>query len=359
MNTSNELSQSSLIKSVRETGVFLPVYFFLALINLTAKLNVTPAWFDGTLERNHSLLLAFNYTNNEQSRLFQFLIPEGLRWLGLSVEHAYLVQRWAFVWLAFSLFHIYLRKWFFSGLSFAGVCFFAAILPLSYWNDLQESSPFLMVTFLCALWAIRERRLGVFTVILLIGALNNETILCLPALVFFTNYTGYQLKQLWPPFWKTLLSAAPAFLASAVIRYITRHQPHLGGAWHFEENLDGIISGLIHSPIEYWRTGYLYPIFIFGGFWVYAFRGLGRKPDFLFWALVLVPFFIFPHLVTGISFEVRQMIPLAYIIIPSAMFWLFKRNEDAEMAPKINAALSGAEPKRSTPEPAGATPLPK
>src|SRR3954469_23408974 len=104
MNTSNEPSQSSLIESVRETGAFLPVYFFLALINLTAKLNVSPTWFDGTLERNHYLLLAFNYTNNEQSRLFQFLIPEALiRLLGLTVEHAYLVQRWIFVWVAFSL----------------------------------------------------------------------------------------------------------------------------------------------------------------------------------------------------------------------------------------------------------------
>ncbi|MBA3767559.1 MAG: hypothetical protein H0W99_11340 [Acidobacteria bacterium] len=57
---------------------FGSVYFFLALINLQAKLSVTPAWFNGTLVENHKQLLALQYMNNEQSRLFQFYIPERL-----------------------------------------------------------------------------------------------------------------------------------------------------------------------------------------------------------------------------------------------------------------------------------------
>ncbi len=65
---------------------FGSVYFFVALIELQAKLSVTRAWFDGTLDGNHRLLLAFQYTNNEQSRLLQFYIPEAfVRLLGLSV----------------------------------------------------------------------------------------------------------------------------------------------------------------------------------------------------------------------------------------------------------------------------------
>src|ERR1051325_9541384 len=58
----------------------------LSFVCLTGKLSTTPAWFDGTLERNHHLLLHWSYTNNEQSRLLQFLVPEAFhRVLGLSV----------------------------------------------------------------------------------------------------------------------------------------------------------------------------------------------------------------------------------------------------------------------------------
>src|SRR5260370_37349598 len=91
---------------------FGSVYFFVALIELQAKLNVTRAWFDSTLDGNHRLLLAFQYTNNEQSRLLQFYIPEAfVRLLGLSVINAYILQRWLLVFLALLCFHAYLRKW--------------------------------------------------------------------------------------------------------------------------------------------------------------------------------------------------------------------------------------------------------
>src|SRR5262245_64222774 len=85
--------------SLRELLPFVPVYFFLSLINLVLKLRATKDdWFNGRLDENHQKLLAFEYTNNEQSRLLQFLIPESfVRFFGLSVQHAYMVQRWLFV----------------------------------------------------------------------------------------------------------------------------------------------------------------------------------------------------------------------------------------------------------------------
>jgi hypothetical protein len=45
--------------------LFVCVYAFSSFLELRSKLQVTPAWFDGTLDRNHAVLLAYQYANNE------------------------------------------------------------------------------------------------------------------------------------------------------------------------------------------------------------------------------------------------------------------------------------------------------
>jgi len=65
----------------------------------------------------------------------------------ISIPHAYMVQRFAFIFLAFLCFHYYMRKWLSPGESFAGVAFLAAVMPLTYGGDLQESAPLLMLLF--------------------------------------------------------------------------------------------------------------------------------------------------------------------------------------------------------------------
>jgi hypothetical protein len=313
---------------MRDWLLLLPVYCSLALVALISKLRTTPAWFDGTLEHNHALLLASSYYNNEQSRPLQFLIPEAMvRLFAISVPEAYLLQRWLFVWLAYCFFHLYLRKWFEASSAFAGVCFLAAAMPLTDMNHLQESAPLLMVAFLAGLWAIRERKWRTFTIILVLGALDNETILCLPFLVLISNIRSWRFGGLWPALWKVSATAAPAFLVTAVVRYINRHQPHLGGAWHLPDNMNGITTQFLSSPLDYHRAVYLYPLFIFGPLWIYAFLRWERRPVFFGLSLTLVPIFIICHLLTGIVGEVRQMIPLAYIVIPAAMHWLFSEAE--------------------------------
>src|SRR5690606_11401055 len=126
----------------------------------------------------------FEYTNNEQSRLAQYGIPElFVQAFGCHVETAYIIQRWVFVAVAFVCFHLYLRKWFSEAFCFLNVVLLAAVMPLTYMDHLQESAPLLMVTFLLGLWAIRENRLGTFSLLLLVGAINNETMLILPLVV--------------------------------------------------------------------------------------------------------------------------------------------------------------------------------
>lgn len=314
----------------RELNPFLSIYFFLSFLVLRPKLAATEAWFNGTLEHNHAALLDFQYTNNEQSRILQFYIPECfVRIFGMSVAHAYIFQRWLFVGLAFMVFHLYLRGWFSKGLAFAAVCLLAAILPFSFLNDLQESSALLMVTFVGALWTIRDGPSWSFAIVLLIGAMNNETSLALPVVYFADRFRGWRPKALWSTAWRTLLVSAPAIAFTVYIRYVTRDRPHLGGAWHWNDNVEGIINQLGTNPLDYWCALYLSIFFIFNVLWIYALLRLFEKPRFVRSTLWLLPAFIIPHMITGIILEVRQMIPLAYVVIPAAFFWIF-RDELAE-----------------------------
>lgn len=313
------------------------VYFFLALIELAAKLTVTRAWFDGTLIENHKLLLAFQYTNNEQSRLLQFFIPEAfVHLLGVSVIHAYIIQRWLFVFVALVCFHAYLRRWFDVRLAFAGVMTLAAIMPLSFFNDLQESSPLLLVTFLLGLWVIREHRPGWYVLILIIGSINNETMLFLPLVFLLYNYTGVELRRLGRLILVTLGTSLPAFLIVATIRYVNRDRPHLGGAWHLPDNVAGVLGGLKSLPLDYWQASYLYLFFIFGALWVFAILSYSRKPLFLRRAVLMLPAFMIGHFLTGRINEVRQMLPLSFVIIPMAFFYLFPAMETDKTIPQLS-----------------------
>jgi hypothetical protein len=307
---------------------FGSVYFFMALINLRLKLTMARAWFDGGLLDNHQHLLAFQYVNNEQSRLLQFYIPETLhRLLGLSVVHSYILQRWLFILAAFICFHFYLRKWFDAKLAFAGVAFLAAIMPLAYFNELQESAPLLLLTFLLALWAIREHRTGWYILILTVGAANNETMLILPAVFFFYNFKGFELKRLLRLSIITLGSSLPAYVLVGTIRYINRDRPRLAPAWQWPNNIRGMWQQFDTPPIDYWAASYFYIFFIFGVFWLYAFLEYTKKPLFLRRTALMIPLFILAHLLTSIISEVRLMLPLSFVIIPMAFFYLFPETE--------------------------------
>lgn len=323
---------------VKELLKFGSIYFFLALINLRVKLYLTPVWFSGKLESNHSLLLAFQYTNNEQSRLLQYYIPEVFHsLLDISIPNAYILQRWLFVWVTFICFHFYLRSWFLAAESFGGVLFLAAIMPLSYFNHLQESAPLLLLTFLLALWAIREHNTFWYTLVLLVGALNNETILVLPMVYFCYNFRNIDYRHIFRLSLITIGTFLPAFLASGFIRYITREQSHLGGAWHLPDNLEGLLDNLQFTPLEYYRAEYLYIVFIFGAFWLFAFLRNSQKPLFLRRAWMMIPIFIIIHFLTGITKEVRQMLPLSFVIIPMALFFLLSTNSDSGTQNEINS----------------------
>jgi hypothetical protein len=118
--------------------------------------------------------------------------------------------------------------------------------------------------------------------------------------------------------------AAPACVYTAWIRYVTRDQPHLGGARHWHDNIGGILGDLRMNPLEYPRALYLTVFFMFNVLWIFAVLRIPEKPRFVRATLLLIPAFVIPHLMTGIILEGRQMVPLAFVVIPAAFFWMFR-----------------------------------
>lgn len=323
------------INEDRELVIFALIYFALSVTALMLKLHSAPGWYDGTLLSNHQKLMAFQYTNNEQSRLLQYLVPEILhRITGLYIENSYVLARLTFVFFAFLTFHFFLRKWFDRAESFAGVLILFSALPVAIMiSDLQESAPLLMLMFILCLWAIRERKDFLFSVFLLIGGgLTNETLLAISVGYFLGNFQSFRFSALWRTGFRTLLLSLPAFLTQGVIRFFTRHQPHLGGAFHLPDNLKGIWNELTQPVTAMHQGFYIYPLLLFSIFWFLALLGYPRSPEFfqrMFW---MVPLFVIAHLITGIIYEARQMVPLGFIIIPMSLFFIFSKANPDKLA---------------------------
>lgn len=175
------------IKFNHERVIFSLIYFSLSVTALSLKIHQTPAWYSGLLISNHQKLMAIQFTNNEQSRLLQFLVPEFFhRVLGIYIENGYALARLLFVFLAFLSFHFFLRKWFSPAESFVGVLILSGALPIAFQvSDLQESAPLLMLMFVLCMWAIREGKDTLYCVFLLVGGgLTNETLLAIAAVHF-------------------------------------------------------------------------------------------------------------------------------------------------------------------------------
>ncbi len=323
-NVADRLTEVPLI--MWEILTVTPIYFFFSLINLRVKLHLTPAWGDGTLVQNHEMFTQFIGPNHEQSRILQFAIPEILhRLLGLSVEHAYILQRLGFVFLALSCFHFYLRAWFGVSGAFSGAVFLSAIMPLSYMNHLQESSPLLLLTFLIGLWAIREKKNVLLIGTLVVGGLNNETMLILPLAYFLYNYQSSDAKSLNRLAWKTFLISIPLLIIVGSIRYLTRDNPPLGSFWQLPYNIMSIRAGFKSGLM----SAILFIFYLFNMFWFYSFVGLKSKPLFMRRVSLIIPIFVTIHLLVARLEETRLMLPLGFLLIPMGLWTIYFAKSDA------------------------------
>jgi hypothetical protein len=309
--------------------LFCCVYFILSVNNLRLKISFTPEWYDGGLIKQHNQLLNFSYINHEQSRLLQFYVPDFfVQLFSLSIPHAYSLRRLLFVFLSFVCFHLYMKKWFNDSITFAGVIFLAAIMPVTYMDHLQESTTILMFLFLLSLWAIREHKDLILLFLLFIGAINNETVLILPMAYFFYRYTFSSWQELFTLAFRTLLLAFPALVVTGWIRYLTKDNGgYVSDVFHLYPNYENIMAALMSHPLDYVFNKYLSFLFVFGLFWIIPWLAYPRLPLFLQRASWIIPVFFIIHLITGIIAESRQMIPLAFLLIPMGLFYLFPQQE--------------------------------
>lgn len=335
----------------QELYTFLPIYFFLSITNLILKLRMTPGWMDGRLVNNHQALITFSYFNNEQDRLLQFLLPEiAHRLFSLSIPTSYALVRLVLIFLAFAVFHFYLRNWFSPVESFAGVLVLSGSLAVAFLiDDLQESAPALMLFFVLGLWAIRERKDIWFAIFLLLGGgLSNESMLVMPLGYFLDRLPSGKFNDLIKTGLRTVLLALPAFLVQGGLRYYNRNLPVLGEGFHLIDNLQRLWRDLRYQPTGLFQGTYFYPFLIFSIFWIYACLGFPRSPRFLRRVFWIVPVFVLANLITGVIREARQMLPLAFILIPMAWFFIFrkaavtvKEEEDVTIVEPANQGVTG------------------
>lgn len=277
-----------------------------------------------------------------------------MKFTHLSIPDAYMLQRFVFVFLAFLCFHFYMRKWLSPGESFAGVAFLAAVMPLTFGEgDLQESAPLLMLLFVLGLWAIRAQKTLIFELILVVGSMTNETILILPAVYFFYHFRwvhpkdvdSRNLRELFNLVEHTLLIALPPFAIAAIIRYITRDRPHLGGdviLW--SSNWQGVWDSIkFINLFDLYTSEFLFFILLFSIFWLYALLGYRTSGLFLQRAFWIVPLFVIAHFVTGKIEESRQMIPLGFLLIPMGLSFVLSKEYDqseCEVHPKNGTKIA-------------------
>jgi hypothetical protein len=200
-------------------------------------------------------------------------------------------------------------------------------------DDLQESAPLLMLLFLLALLAIRDGRKLLLLCVFFLGGLTNETMLILPAVYLFCHAKTANFGSVATAALRAVAVSIPLFLTVLPIRYFNRERPHLGGAFHLPDNVDGILQDVLSNPLDMPFGRYALFILLFGIFWYYAIFGYKDAPFFLRRASWIIPPFIAAHLITGKINEPRQMLPLSFIIIPISMIFLLNKKTDRNDAP--------------------------
>lgn len=297
----------------------IAIFGWLAFLCLRTRLFLAPTWFDGTLEHNHVLLLAGQYTNNEQSRPLQYLLPEALHAaLGLSVPHAYAVTHFALLWLALGAFYRAARRWNGEAGALACVALLAAALPFSYTDNLQESAPGLLLCVALGVWAVAEQRGGALAAVVGLGALNNESVLALPALWALARGLERGRAGWGRAIGEAALIGLPGLLVQGVLRAFTRGRPHLTDPYQLANNLADLRGSLGTHPADWFVAEALHPLFLLGPLFALALRGWRGRPLVQRALVCWAPLYILPNLITGIVSELRLFMPVVLVLLPVA-----------------------------------------
>jgi hypothetical protein len=255
-------------------------------------------------------------------RVFAPFLIDGLaRATGASMETMWYVTRLVWIFVAYSVFHVYLRTWFASSAAAAGVSIVAATLPLTFTNSWPhpDSIPELALFTLGAL-AIARRLDLLFAVTLACAALNRETSVFLVVLYIVSE-----------PLNRPRLLRATFFGAEWLAIYaglrIMRGVQHYD-YWQAARNWAEL--GLLPSNYDPYYRAYAYFVVILFGPMIYMALKAKEAPIFMRRALLVVPCFIAVAFIFSSIIESRIFTPLYPLVVPATMFFFFSHPQPAE-----------------------------
>lgn len=243
---------------------------------------------------------------------------------GIPLAYSFAFFRFIFFFLAFVLFHIYLRHWFDNKMAMIGTLSLMASLPLTLtnWYCVPTDMPELICFILAAMWII-DGKYGYLYFLIPIAAMNRETSIVFVLLYFLhdigkeKNYIFIRRTAVY-----ILLWLVPSALLIKFFGGIREVHTFFFNAGY---NINGLLE-IFRSPNPY--NHYYFLFYLCGFYWILAFKDFRYKDVFLKKALiVMLPLFIYTFLRAGGINEVRIFIPFYTFVIPLGLFSLFPKGE--------------------------------
>ncbi len=265
---------------------------------------------DSYLDTWHDKMLAGQAAAPNQYRaltpwLVQYLVQP--LHLTSTIYGAYAVLRGLLVALTLWCFDRYLRTWFSRPAAAAGALCLAALIPFTYFAVIQESDPLNLLVIVLGFLAIaRKRDLWLFP-LMLVGTLNRETTLLLPAEYFLARWkeepSGRVISR------TALLTACWAVVFTG-LHLAYGHRANYTEQIMWDSNLATAMPTL--------------RAFVFlGVLWVLPWFAPKDTPPLLRRTLWLVPPFVALHYIVAVVQEVRLFLPLLPILLPLSWWVLF------------------------------------
>lgn len=307
-------------------------YTFIDRVYLDARITLHAQIIDGSAESPYRYRVLVPFVAEGLIRFLQG--PLGLPgWRAFLYAYG-LVDAGLITLLIASLF-AYLRRWFSWGLSMAGVLGLAAVFPLTLFEQYFQPWSYLEAALLLlTLVAAQSRRKALWgAVCVLLASLNRESGIFAALAFFFVTFdfgrlfTGLRQRALKID-WKGLLTAGGLGLIWLAVFWGLRAwwgstpQIHsLAYLWQYNTQPHALLKAGIH-----WLA-------FIGSVTFLAFCGLRAAPGVFRRLIWLLPFYLFTILAWGIWSEVRLLLPVFVILLPSALSFVQRRMEKEGSAP--------------------------
>ncbi len=241
---------------------------------------------------------------------------------GASVYGAYMVARALFTGLTLWCFDRYLRAWFSRGAAAAGALCLAAVIPFTYFAVFQESDPLNLLVVVAAFWCLTRKRDACLIPLVLVGTLNRETTLMIPAVYALARWGEEPGRKV------ALHTALLTLCWAAVFGGL-----HVG----FGPRANYTEAIMLRQNLASFMPT-LFAFLVFGVLWVLPWLAPKEAPALLRRSLWLVPPFVALHYIVAVVQEVRLFLPLAPILIPLSWWVLFPEARLTATAPPKAAA---------------------